>query len=449
MNLKNCLTRLLSVSLALIICLSTSVPALSADTPAFSVSINGTLDAEIRFNNQSTLIIDWQVLANKDGLELGNTQGLRLTFDNTILQLMRWDSAGIISDNSVGTYLSPISQAGSAGDYDSRFRVYAAKNSSGNLGYLSITLGDPYDVYPCQKGTLTALAHIRFAFRSGKSVSDLTLDSIRCMNVIELDATSQSSSILLNTNENGVTSYEYLRQANGVTLGGDTLNAPTITYPHGTSDSIGNGEPPGNTPDTSIPNTAINPVEPEPPPGITYTNPYNDIPTGAWFFNAVKYVTDKGLMNGTGNNQFSPDNPMTRAMFATIMFRLAGKPSVTGNNNFSDVVDGQWYSDAIDWADENKLMLGYGNGEFGTNDNVTREQAVTILHRYWGLRGLDTGGQADLSMYTDASRISTWANDAMCWAVNTGLVSGRSLTTIVPQEHMTRAEVAQIILNLD
>jgi len=434
--------------LALTLGFSASLSAFAVDSPAFSVKVIGTLDAEKTFNGQDTLIIDWQIMANKDGLTLRNTQGLRLAYDNAVLQLMKWDGSGVVADSSTGATFSPISQAGSSGVYPFGFRVFAAKNASGNLGYLNISLGSAYDTYLCPKGRYVSLGRTRFVFRAGKTFSDLTANSIRCMTVSELSATAQSSAILLNTSENDVTSYEYLRQANGVAIGGDKLNAPAITYPRGTSGDDGNGKPPNETPSHNEPVAPDDPANKKTPlSDIDYINPYTDVPSNAWYFSAVKYVTVNGFMNGTGNNRFSPSTPTTRAMFATVLHRMAGKPNASGPNVFTDVADGKWYTDAIRWANEKKLVLGYGNNKFGTNDNITREQAVTLLYRYSELIGLDISGQADLSKYSDASKISSWALVAMRWAVSAGIVSGRTPTTLVPQGQMTRVEAAQLLLN--
>ena len=429
--------------------LSVSTPIFAIDNPAFLIKINGTLDNDIKINNQSTFVIDWQVMANRDELTLRNTQGLRLSFDNTLLQLIKWDGSGIVTGGNTGTNFSPVSQAGQVGAYNSDLRIFAAQNIT--RGLISISLGSFYDEYLCPKQTYVSLAQLRFAFRDGKSPEDLTATSIRCMNAGELSSTAQSSSVLLNTNENDVTSYEYLRQENGTALAGDKLNAPLISYPHGSSDNSNDiDEPYEGTSNPNNPNTSEDIPETKPLQATSdFTNPYTDVTQKAWFYNAVKYVTENGCMNGIGDNEFSPNSPITRAMFATVLYRLAGEPPTSNKNLFIDVLTGQWYTNAIIWTHENKLILGYGDGKFGIDDNLTREQAVTILNRYTVSLGVDASNQVDLSMYTDASLISAWAQNSMCWAVRNGIVSGRTTTTLVPQGFMTRAEIAQILLNLN
>ena len=220
--------------LSLFLCLSVSATALAVENHAVSVSISGTLDDETTFNGRSTLALDWQIMANKEGLTLRYAQGLRLAYDNTILQLMSWDGADVIADDAMGTVFQPVSQAGCIGVFETSLVVSAAQSASGQLGYLNCLLGSPYEAYDCPRGTFVSLAQVRFAFRAGKSDADLTAGSIRLMSVSELAATSQSTAVLLNTDENELTSYEYRVQAHGAALGGDTLDAPDITYPNST-----------------------------------------------------------------------------------------------------------------------------------------------------------------------------------------------------------------------
>jgi len=205
------------------------------DNPTFLVRIVGTPDTENTFNGQNTIVLDWQILANREGLTLRYAQGLRLAYDNAVLQLLTWDGSDVIADNELDIIFSPIPKVACVGEFDTDFLVFAAQNATGELAYLNYLLGSPYDAYSCPQGSYVSLGQVRLAFRAGKSTNDLTADSIRCMVVSELAATSQSTAILLNTDENNLTSYEYLKQSDGVVIGSDTLNAPAITYPQGST----------------------------------------------------------------------------------------------------------------------------------------------------------------------------------------------------------------------
>jgi hypothetical protein len=175
-----------------------------------------------------------------------------------------------------------------------------------------------------------------------------------------------------------------------------------------------------------------------------WKNLFSDVKEKDWFYSAVEYAVKNGLFNGTTATAFSPNGQMTRAMLVTVLYRLEGSPAVTGTNGFSDVKSGQWYTDAIIWANEKGIVSGLGNGLFGTNNDVTREQMATILYNYAKYKGYNTAKTAELKTFTDASAVSAWAQPAVKWASAEGLVTGRTAATLVPKGNATRAEVAAI-----
>ena len=171
-----------------------------------------------------------------------------------------------------------------------------------------------------------------------------------------------------------------------------------------------------------------------------------DVPEQIWYHDAVQWAADNGIMDGVSAETFAPNDPVTRAMLVTILYRLEGRPAVTATSPFDDVADGRWYADAVIWASANGIVGGYGNGRFGPADNITREQLAAIMYRYSAFKGFDTSRTADLSAYTDASEISDWAAAAMQWANAEELITGRTATTLVPQGNATRAEAAAILM---
>lgn len=190
----------------------------------------------------------------------------------------------------------------------------------------------------------------------------------------------------------------------------------------------------------SAPSTV--PTTPEQPTGL----PFTDVQAGAWYADAVKYVFDQGLMSGMSAQQFGPDSTVTRGQVVTILWRLAGSPTVSGKT-FTDVSASAWYADAVAWASTNGVVSGYESGGFGPGDPVTREQLAAILYRYAQLSGKDTGKSADLSGYTDSVTISAWAPQALKWAVGSGLISGTGTHTLSPRGTATRAQIAVILQN--
>ena len=167
---------------------------------------------------------------------------------------------------------------------------------------------------------------------------------------------------------------------------------------------------------------------------------YTDVDADAWYADAVSYVTDNGLMSGTSSTAFAPEDAMTRSMLATVLYRAAESPAVTGSDAFTDTADGAWYTDAVLWASQQDLVTGYGDGTFGTNDPVSREQIAVILWRYAG-----SPAAAEAQDFADETAISAYASDAVDWARANGIVNGRENNTFDPQGNATRAEVATIL----
>lgn len=166
---------------------------------------------------------------------------------------------------------------------------------------------------------------------------------------------------------------------------------------------------------------------------------------GHWAENAVNFVVEQNLFNGTSETTFSPNANMTRAMLVTVLWRLDGKPQPATAPVFKDVAEGAYYADAVAWANANGIIKGYSNTEFAPNDNITREQMAAILYRYAEFKGYATAERADLKGYSDYNKISGYALDNLSWANAVGLINGRTQSTLVPQGNATRAEVAAIL----
>lgn len=174
--------------------------------------------------------------------------------------------------------------------------------------------------------------------------------------------------------------------------------------------------------------------------------PFADVGEGMWYYDAVQYAYEKGLMNGTSATTFSPNNSLSRGMVITILYRMAGSPAV-GAPSFTDVPADQYYASPVAWAAANGVVSGYGNNRFGPNDPVTREQMAVILQGYAKLNGKDVSKRADLSAFADAGQISDYAVEAIRWANAEGLINGTSPTTLTPRGTATRAQAATLFRN--
>lgn len=186
--------------------------------------------------------------------------------------------------------------------------------------------------------------------------------------------------------------------------------------------------------------------EPDEPDAVK--NPFADVNAGDWFYRDVLFSYEKGLMSGMDAAAFAPYANTTRAQIAVIFYRMEGSPAVEGENSFADVVRGSgtaWFYDAVTWAQQNGIMGGYDNSSFAPNDPITREQLAAIFYRYAQYKGYDTtqGGMA-IREFGDYESISDYAMGAMAWAVNTGLVKGDS-NLLYPNGTATRAELAAML----
>lgn len=167
-----------------------------------------------------------------------------------------------------------------------------------------------------------------------------------------------------------------------------------------------------------------------------------------WQFAPVKYCYDKGYMSGTGTNKFDPNEKLDRSMFATVVYSVSGKPAVTWQNIFNDVVSNTWYSKPITWAYNNRVVSGTGKRRFEPSRSVQRQEAIVMLYQYAKSRGYNVNASGSLNGYADVNDVANWAYDAIKWAVSKGIISGRNIgstMTIAPKGTASRAECAAMI----
>lgn len=173
--------------------------------------------------------------------------------------------------------------------------------------------------------------------------------------------------------------------------------------------------------------------------------PFRDVSKRDWYYDDVVYVYRKGYMDGMSSTRFGGELNSTRGQIVTILWRLTGEPRATKRNPFTDVSSSQYYYDAISWAYDAGVVDGFDARTFKPDQNVTREQLAAILYRYAKYMNLSTSGSAYLAKYRDADKIANWAYDAMAWANYRGLINGTSATRIDPKGYATRAQIAAIL----
>ena len=171
---------------------------------------------------------------------------------------------------------------------------------------------------------------------------------------------------------------------------------------------------------------------------------FADLDPDAWYHEGVDFVLENGLMNGYPDQTFGPDDILTRSMFVQVLYNLEGRPAVSGQDAYTDTVEGAWYTDAVLWASQNGIVNGYGNGLFGPEDAVSREQMATMFYRYSQLKGYSlTEGNYD--HFPDKADVSQFAETAMRWAVGNGLLMGMGDGTLAPLDDSTRVEFVTLI----
>ena len=183
--------------------------------------------------------------------------------------------------------------------------------------------------------------------------------------------------------------------------------------------------------------------------GASQLHPFSDVVPGSWYEKGVQYVYENGLMVGTSKTEFSPNANTTRAMIVTILYRLEDSPEVENASPFSDVSADEWYSDAVAWAAQKRIVDGYGNGKFGPHDSITRQQLAAILYRYTAYKGAAVSANGWASAYPDAGSVSAWAVSAMQWAVKEEYITGSFVNGqvfLLPEASASRAQIATILM---
>ena len=172
--------------------------------------------------------------------------------------------------------------------------------------------------------------------------------------------------------------------------------------------------------------------------------PFKDVPPYKWFYGSVKWAYEKGLLTGISDTEFAPNEPMTRGMIVTVLYRMEERPEVNGDAVFADVNLSKYYAKGIEWAASENIVSGYTNGNFGPEDSITREQLAKILYRYAEYKGYDVTASKELTGFSDASKVASYAEKYMKWAVAEELIQG-SNGKLNPKGNATRAEIAAIL----
>ncbi|MBS1401759.1 MAG: S-layer homology domain-containing protein [Oscillospiraceae bacterium] len=321
--------------------------------------------------------------------------------------------------------------------------VYIEKSEDGSYNQADYQIGSgPYnEIYLAPNSSISFTSDAERVMVSVKTINgDTTMNNVTITSgteqYFELNGTNGTYTII--NNGGHILSLVNLKLIDGALATVEAEAYTSIATALGAPVTLQDGtvvEPEQTEPD---------PVEPE------WVNPYDDVHQQDWFYEYVKYVTQHGLMNGMGDGKFAPKTVMNRAMLATVLYRIAGEPEVSGEKPFSDVATGEWYSDAILWAAQKGVVEGVGGGKFLPNDPLTREQMVTMLYRYWKLSNPDAAATDETGeQFKDWNLVSDWALEAMRWAVANGQINGMTAETLSPQGSLPREQAATLLARYD
>ena len=237
-----------------------------------------------------------------------------------------------------------------------------------------------------------------------------------------------------------------------VSLQGETANAPSDSmlkeiYPD--EQPLVDAEDPDADEDDAPVESVLPPFLLLPGLGVAASSPYQDVSPDDWFYDNVVYVTKNGLMNGTGSGCFNPYLTTTRGMIVTVLYRMEGSPDVYGGSAFEDVAAGSYYADAVAWAEQIGIVNGFDETRFGPDQDITREQLVSIIYRYAAYLQMDVSARTDLTQYADCGDISGYAKESVSWAIATGLLGGKGNGILDPAGEAVRCEVAAILQRFD
>ena len=179
-----------------------------------------------------------------------------------------------------------------------------------------------------------------------------------------------------------------------------------------------------------------------------WENPYDDVSEDSWYYEAVKFADESGIMNGTGEGSFDPNGKLTRGMFVTMLYRIEGTPEPETFADFDDVEAELWYEDAINWAAENGIVNGVSENEFKPNDFITREQMAAVIMRFAQYKGLAAVASSENLHFNDANQISEYAVYGMNWAVGLNIIRGYGDGNVGPKDNTTRAQAALVLMRM-
>lgn len=304
-----------------------------------------------------------------------------------------------------------------------------------------------------ESGTYYAIVRVSVTGSDAVYYDEVKSNSVACTLIVSTPVTPSTPTYAntVSDTENGKVTASPTRPKEGATVTitttpdkGYEVGSVSVTDADGKAVAVtnaGNGKYTFKQPDSKVTIKVT----------FVWDNPFTDVKSTAWYYNAVKYVYENNLMAGTGDTTFDPEVSLTRAMTAQILYNLEGQPKVDEEATFSDMTEAPtWSVDAIAWAQDTGVVAGMGDNEFAPNAKVTREQFAQMMYNYAKYKKYDLTKTGDLSKFPDDGSVSDWAETAMSWANGNGLINGHEDSGLIdPAGNTIRGQAASIIMNFD
>lgn len=298
--------------------------------------------------------------------------------------------------------------------------------------------------YEMNEANVSGAVHCPVVFSLSPSGAVATIDGVTKIrdNCFDLEAGTYTYTVTASGYETATGSIEITEEDVSARLPKTVSASLAIIY----SGGVGGGSVKDDPKPTPEPEATPEPEE-TPEPEVTFTaDTFADVGEDDWYYQSVKYAYENGLFSGTGNG-FEPNTAMSRAMLVSVLFRIADTGKSPSGSVFSDVQEGKWYTESINWAAESGIVSGVSETEFAPDSDITREQIALIIYRFATYSGYDMNVEnADLSAFSDSENISDYAKDAVGYLVGKGIMNGKGAGELAPRDKATRAEVATMLM---
>ncbi len=401
-----------------------------------------------------------------DTLEANETQNIEITLDipDSEYEINEYGTGiaqieleAVADKETVAEYSGEATKTFDA-DYIAQTDKVTAVTFENNGGY-ELTSGDKADIQPAIAGADEGALTVKWIDASDGNVAYINYDNLVCADEA---GTATITGIVVPSEErivfdsygnsekedwqNLIPEDKLITVTAKVTVSAAEEPTPTPTHKRSGGGSSSSAKATPTPAPTAEPEETTEPQETAELSGGGYVNPFTDVFESDWFYDSVRYVYENNMFAGVEADKFDPQGNLTRAMLVTVLYRSEGEPEVTESSGFEDVETDSWYENAVAWAENNGIVMGYSDTEFAPNDNITREQIAAIMFRFAQYKGTAPEGVWAIRLdYADLADISDWASEAVMYCKLKGIMLGNDNNEFKPLNNATRAEAAAIM----